>query len=122
MKAEIYYGDLPPHPSETHWHELVTEILLGDTSVAMPIGFFRTYYRKLPIVEEIEDRSRGREKLFSKYNQSATNPYSSDNDPGQTMLHQAGARHTSMLVGDVIRIHKIYYMVGATGFRRVRFI
>lgn len=123
MKAEILYVNMP-HPVEneiagkiwkqTHYDENIQ-------MVEMPIGFFRTYYRTLPIKEEIKNLN-DLEKIYAKYNNYSSNPYSSDNDPGQPVIKKLGVRHTSMSIGDAVKVEGKYFIVCGIGFKRLELI
>ena len=70
--------------------------IFGDTKtkkISIQIGFFKTYWRKLPKDEEIDCVSVGSfEKIFFKYNDYSKNPYSGENDPGQPIIKSLGIK------------------------------
>lgn len=123
VQAEIFYGNLP-HPAENKiWGTLYKDLHFNETSApfTMPIGFFRKRYRRLPIKENVytDKLQTEMERLFSKYNQYSENPYSADNDPGQRMIRSAGIKHTSMSIGDVIKVRGQHWIVANMGFRKL---
>lgn len=123
-EATIYYNILP-HPTESEfvrklWREYYRQdngFIIND--IMLKPGQFRRYWRKLPIVESIDpniSNESNLEALFEKYNDYNTNPCTQDE------LKERGIRHTSMVIGDIIRIKNNYYMVAGVGFRKIRWI
>ena len=124
---KIFYADLG-HPSENkRYEEFYSKIHFLSAGkdvevIEVPKGYFRMFWRKLPIHEPFNhkmDANKQLERIFAKYNLYSSNPYSSDNDPGQTMIHARGVHHTSMSIGDVIRVGDTNYIAVAEGFKKL---
>jgi hypothetical protein len=119
-KATIYYNRLP-HPMENdYWNKKYNDVHFSEKdTVTLKIGFFRHYWRKMPIKEEVDtlNLNESLEKIFAKYNQYDKNPYSSENN-GQHIIKEKDVLHTSMMVGDVIKV-KDYYIVASVGFKKL---
>jgi len=117
---EIFYNVLP-HPSVAQG-DLYYKIQFGERkTMNMPIGVFKTYWRKMPEKEILttEPLSYQFERLFGKYNSYKFNPLSNHNDPGQKKVKKSGAKHTSMMVGDIFKVKGKYYIVSSVGFKIV---
>jgi len=116
-KAKIfYYTNKLPHPSTNKiWGKIYNEIHFNsDTKpVSIPIGFFKRYWRVLPIQENITSTS-DIEEIFTKYN--INNPYA--NPEGQRIIKEYNT-HTSMSVGDIIKVGSRYYIIAGEGFKKV---
>lgn len=75
--------------------------------------------------EEVKSsRSRELETIWKKYQRYETNPLSAQNDgrPGkdyQPTIDGKGVGHTTMTIGDVIKIEDRYYIVADHGFLRL---
>ena len=127
-KAEIYYIDMP-HPTMSRdarilWRELHTYDD-SDEDVVLKYSYVKQFLTKLPKKEIVTDEEFGNldfDRIYAKYNNYATNPYSSDNDAGQKTLKRLKVRHTSMSVGDMLKINKRFYVVANRGFKRVKFV
>jgi len=123
VKAEILYANLD-HPSvgsklNKKMYEQIH--LVQPRLLVMPIGYYRKHYNKLPLKEDINTNlpiMPQLEKLFHKYN-ADSNPYDYYNTPGQDALKQIGVRHTSMSIGDIIKVGKNRYIVLSRGFGNV---
>jgi len=134
MKAEIlYYGKTLPHPGDLekqYWGKKYLEIHHGKKeSISLSRGFFQKHWRTLPIREEVDTDKplmEELERLFAKYNQDHLNPYSNTEEhfnrgevsPGQQKIRDLHV-HTSMSVGDVIKINNSHYIVAGTGFKKL---
>lgn len=120
-KAIIYYNRLPHPYLNKYWNKKYSDVHFSDKkTVTLKIGFFRHYWRKMPIKEEVNKLHLydSLEKIFAKYNNYETNPYSAENN-GQKIIKQKDVLHTSMMVGDVIKVEDDYYIVGSVGFKKL---
>lgn len=139
MKAEIFYQVLP-HTSEANEEvKKLYWVMMGygdknKANVVIKKGLWATYWRRLPLTEDIDTNipiNQELERIFAKYNTDG-NPYYAKqsnwedvihydwrNDPKQIMLRESGARHTSMSVGDVIKVDGTYYRVASAGFQKI---
>lgn len=117
MKAEIfYYTNEIPHPAENkYWGSIYKIIHYREepSPFSIKVGFFKRYWRKLPVKEDIHSINDF-ELIFKKYN--LNNPYSSVD--GQRIIKEYKT-HTSMSIGDVIKVNNTYYMVSNLGFRKL---
>jgi hypothetical protein len=69
--------------------------------------------------EEVSSSSTAElEDIWTKYNRYNVNPLSAENN-GQHIIEDAGVNHTSMSIGDVIRVEDRYYIAARTGFLRL---
>ena len=126
-QAEIYYVDLP-HPSESKIADDMYFLIHGcnrDEIKLLPIkySFFAKHWKKLPKKEQVteeEVRDKEFDRLFAKYNHYDTNPYSSDNDPGQKILKRLNLHHTSMSIGDMIKVGNKFFIVASIGWRQIK--
>ena len=121
-KATIYYN-VTPHPMENkYWAKKSLEISFGEESntVNLKKGFFTRYWRIMPIKEEVDEFNlmQSLEDVYAKYNNYDANPYSAQNG-GQQVLKEIGVNHTSMMVGDVIKVGEEYYVVSGFGFKKL---
>lgn len=118
-----------PHPTMSRdarilWRELHTYDD-SDEDVVLKYSYVKQFLTKLPKKEIVTDEEFGNldfDRIYAKYNNYATNPYSSDNDAGQKTLKRLKVRHTSMSVGDMLKINKRFYVVANRGFKRVKFV
>ena len=126
-KAEIYYIDMP-HPTMSRdarelWKELHTYDS-SDRDVVLKYSYVKQLLTKLPKKESVtstEIDNLDFDRIFAKYNDYTRNPYSSDNDVGQKTLKRLKVRHTSMSVGDMLKINNIFFVVANRGFKIVKF-
>lgn len=120
----IFYAE-NPHPTENkEWGDVYRKVhfVTEQDKIALPISYRRKYWKKLPVDEEIDGNlpiESQLETLYLKYNNNNFNPLSSENDPGQTKLKEAGIRHTSMSVGDILRVECQDYIVSGRGFKKI---
>jgi len=125
MKEAIIYYSRTPHPSESkYWGKKYLAIHHGNTkSTTIKSGFFKTYWRRMPVKEYVDEKNiqASLEKIFSKYNQYKSNPYSTENK-GQHIIKNKSVHHTTMSVEDVIKVGKTYYVVAGQGFKRLKLI
>lgn len=126
MEARIFYGNTP-HPSlNKSWgNNVYKKIHYNDENVDvidMPTYMFRKYYRMLPQKETVNssDVERSLERIYMKYNLSDKNPLATDS--GQAILKSKGLRHTSMMIGDVVKFDNKYYIVAGHGFLKMRLV
>jgi len=121
MDATLYYINQPMESKI--WHGIIMQIEFDSpSSITMPKGFFRSYYRILSKKELVNPKEieESLEKIFFKYNQYSINPLATPK--GQSILKGKGIRHTSMSVGDVIRVEKQYYIVAGEGFSKLKLV
>ena len=125
MKEATIYYSRTPHPSESkYWGKKYSPIHHGDKkSVTMKSGFFKTYWRRMPVKEYVDDKKleASLNKIYAKYNEYKSNPYSSDNK-GQHIIKEKSVHHTTMSVEDVIKVGKTYYVVAGQGFKRLKLV
>jgi hypothetical protein len=119
-----YYVEFDPRISSLK--NIYDSIRFGNkakySSVSIKKGTWKRNWRMLPKKEKVSANLKlSFEKLFEKYNNYTRNPYSSENDIGQITLKKLGLDHTSMSVGDVIKVDNKYWMVADTGFSRIKF-
>jgi len=121
VQATIYYVDMP-HPSESKFAEKYWSVLHYDKDIKIVYvskAQFKKYWQKMPYKENIKSY-KDLDQLWHKYNIYRTNPCSSDNDPGQVTLKKLGVRHTSMSIGDVVKIGTIYYIAVSYGWAKLK--
>lgn len=126
INANIYYFVGLQEPSGQKFfeknHKLYFDLYFDSKVkvIKIPLGVFKTYWRKMPKQEKISCACDGDfEKIFIKYNSYVNNPYSADNDPGQEILTGLGVKHTSMSVGDVIKVDGVYWIIAGVGYKRL---
>lgn len=118
--ASIYYAkNTDPRTSSLH-HKLYFEQMRRDEETgvfSMPKKFFEENYEYISRYElqSKEDMP----SLFSIYNQDHLNPLSTPE--GQARIRSSGVRHTSMSVGDIVKIDGKYFIVAPIGWREVAF-
>ena len=59
--------------------------------------------------------------VFNKYNDYERNPYSDFNDDGQKIIRELGIKHTSMSIGDIIKVRGDFFIVLSHSFTNVVF-
>lgn len=105
----------------------------GDEEVLVPKTFFKKNFVKMSKDKVMIDGNvlpEELERLFSKYNDGGyaeDTPYSKGRNPlatpkGQEKVHKSGTGHTSMSVGDIVKVDDDYYMVASAGFKKVKFV
>lgn len=115
VKAEILYFD-NPHPVNADleikefWHQTHSE---SKIPFQVPNSLLQHFKRVHTCGND------NLEELFARFN-SNKNPLSSTE--GQRLLKEMDVHHTSMSIGDMVRIGKDYYVVCLVGFRKAEFI
>lgn len=85
---------------------------------------FKNHWTKLSEEEVSSSHISELERIWDKYNRYPANPLSAQNDGdpdshNQPTIEEAGVNHTSMSVGDVVRVEDRYYIVAGVGFLRL---
>lgn len=124
-EARTYYSKTP-HPSYggDYWADRYKAIHWGNAkTITLKENFFRKYWRKMPVKEMVDTDNliQSLENIYAKYNDYSTNPYSAENN-GQKIVKDKDVGHTSIMVGDIIKVGKTPYIVGGMGFKKVRFV
>lgn len=127
MKQATIYYYIDFDPRIPNLKDIYDTVRLGRKTghgiVRVKKGVWTQNWRMLPKKESVSANLKlSFEKLFAEYNNYKVNPYSSENDVGQTTLKKLGLDHTSMSVGDVIRVDNRYWMVADTGFKMIKFV
>lgn len=110
----IYYAN-SPHPVENkEWGKFYNVIHFSDDPNPIQISekYFKKFWKKAPTLFKTVDK----EWIFSKLN-GPDNPLATKD--GQARLRAKGIQHTSMSVGDVIKVKDKYYVTANVGFRRL---
>ncbi len=124
MQASIYYC-VGNHRDESFAKNIYDKTFFSRDEEPINITVTKDdvekFWVKMPITETlvVDDIDRALNHLFAKYNTYSNNPYSDENDEGQTMLRSSGAHHTSMSVNDLICIDNTYYIVKNHGFEAI---
>jgi len=114
MITRIYYSNNPHPLNSKEWSKIYKNIMYDENNktINMKKWFFNKYYKKLPFELNISDK----EKIFVLFN-TEKNPLSSI--AGQRWLKEKKVKHTSMMVGDIIKQGKQYYIVSNIGFKKI---
>jgi len=119
-KVDIYYykKGLDPRTS-TFWDSIYREVHYGNKpSLAVTRNEFNTYWGYVDS-RNVDTTTRSTqgvlESIFGMYNVS--NPLATP--AGQQKIRSVGVGHTSMSIGDVIKLGGIYYIVASEGFKRL---
>lgn len=131
--AEIIYKKnlVVPRVSENHPHpekyeednnELYHKVHMGETPTQVTIDedWFEDRWAKVSEEEVSSSRTKELEKLWDKYNKYPSNPLSAENG-GQHILEENDIDHTSMTIGDVVKVEDRYYIAVQWGFCRLYF-
>lgn len=118
-KVKIYYNELPHPGVDKFAADLHPKIHYDQPrQITITKAEFKKYWVLLPKTELISDKNI-KDKIFYKYNRYSQNPYSDENDPGQSILKGLDVRHTTMMIGDVMKVNNIHYIVTIDGFARL---
>lgn len=110
----IFYAKSMPHPGTPEvpnwWYR---ELHYGlQKTLPLKKSFFRNNWRQVGT-----SNSKDPEELFVMYNRDYTNPLATSQ--GQQLIRSLGVRHTSMSVGDIVKVRNFYYIAAGEGFKRV---
>ena len=114
----IYYKTMDPRESP-ELDALYWALRDQTTEVTITTSFYKRNWRAIYTLPVSSNRKAEMEKIFSLLN-SPSNPLSSREN--QNFIREKGLRHTSMSVGDIIRIQYRYYIVANSGFLRLRIV
>lgn len=125
MKADIFYSTMP-HPSEDEWFGSVfySKVRSHETPeggvVKFPKAKFARYFKKMASFEVKDDSSASLERLWEVFNDASdegANPLGTPE--GQAKVRASGTHHTSMSVGDVVKIGRKLHVAVSVGFARM---
>lgn len=111
VKMEIFYSS---------YFENERNPFMIDSAEPTELGF-KAHYKKLPVELDFDNSKSVKENLelvFAKMNIQGQNPMTTAENQNWVRANHV---HTSMSVGDVIKIGNDYYMAKPSGYRKLKF-
>jgi len=111
MRAEIFYHDMGAVRNIEYLY-LMIHSAIGQRRVSADA--FARFWKKVASLEVKDSSVESLELLFARFNDDRNNPLATV--AGQSKIRSLGVGHTSMSVGDVVRVDGKYFMVVDDGF------
>jgi len=125
-KSQIFYAKHMIDPRDSEYDEKIySELHFSDSEkpVVMKRSYFDEKYGQLFTQEQVKKIPEDLEVIFSKYNSDSRNPIATPT--GQESIKSRGIHHTSMSIGDVVRVVRSgnkpddYFITANVGFRKL---